>query len=68
MTWNEIHTCAKLSETKEKPLFFQSGYKIKKGFDHHSSELKERFWKQGYDQKLVDEQLAKVEKLVKDNI
>ena len=37
-------------------------------FDHHSKELKERFLKQGYDQKLVDEQLEKVDKLVRDDL
>ena len=40
----------------------------KKDFDHHSRELKERFLKQGYDQKLVDEQLEKVDKLVRDDL
>ena len=35
----------------------------KKDFDHRSRELKERFLKQGYDQKLVDEQLEKVDSL-----
>ena len=40
----------------------------KKGFDHHPGELKERFLKQGYDQKLVDEQLEKVDKLVRDDL
>ena len=40
----------------------------KKDFDHHSKELQERFLKQGYDQKLVDEQLEKVDKLVRDNL
>ena len=39
----------------------------KKDFDHRSRELKERFLKQGYDQKLVDEQLEKVDKLVRDD-
>ena len=37
----------------------------KKDFDHHSRELKERFLKQGYDQGLLDEQLEKVDKLVR---
>ena len=32
----------------------------KKSFDHHSKELKERFLRQGYDQKLVNEQLEKL--------
>ena len=36
----------------------------KKDFDHHSRELKKRFLKQGYDQKLIDEQSEKVDKLV----
>ena len=40
----------------------------KKDFDHHSREPKERFLKQGYDQKLVDEQLEKVDKLVRDDL
>ena len=35
---------------------------------HHSRELKERFLKQGYDQKVVDEQLEKVDKLVRDDL
>ena len=35
-------------------------------FDHHSSDMNERYLKQGYDQKLVDEQLEKVHKLVRD--
>ena len=38
----------------------------KKDFDHYSRELRERFLKQGYPQKLVDEQLEKVDKLVRD--
>ena len=37
-------------------------------FDRHSSELKDRFIKLGYDQKLVDEQLKKVDKLVRDDL
>ena len=40
----------------------------KKDFDHHSRKLKERFLEQGYDQKLVDEQLEKIDKLVRDNL
>ena len=40
----------------------------KKDFDHHPRELKERFLKQGYDQKLIDEQLDKVDKFVKDDL
>ena len=40
----------------------------KKDFDHHSRELKERFLKQGYDQKFVDEQLEKVYKLLRDDL
>ena len=40
----------------------------KKDFDHNSRELKERFLKQGYDQRLVDEQLEEVNKLVRDNL
>ena len=40
----------------------------KKDFDHHSRELKERFLKQGYEQKLVDEQLEKVDKLLRDDL
>ena len=39
----------------------------KKDFDHHLRELRERFLKQGYDQELVDEQLEKVDKLVRDD-
>ena len=35
----------------------------KKDLDHHSRELKEIFLKQVYDQKLVDEQLEKFDKL-----
>ena len=31
----------------------------KKDFDHHSIKLKERFLKQAYDQKLVDQQLER---------
>ena len=38
---------------------------IKKDFDHHSRELKKKFLKQGYDQKLIDEQSEKVDKLVR---
>ena len=37
----------------------------KKDFDHHLRKLRERFLKQGYDQKLVDVQLEKVHKLVR---
>ena len=40
----------------------------KKDFDHHSRELKERFLKQGYDQKLADEQLEEVGKVVRDDL
>ena len=40
----------------------------KKDFDHQSRELKERFLKQGYDLKLVDEQLEKVDKLVREDL
>ena len=40
----------------------------KKDFDYHSRALKERLLKQGYDQKLDDEQLEKVDKLVRDNL
>ena len=40
----------------------------KKDFDHHSIELEERFLKQLYDQKLIDEQLEKVDKLVRDDL
>ena len=40
----------------------------KKNFDHHSRELKERFLRQGYDRKFIDEQLEKVGKLVRDNV
>ena len=43
-------------------------YSTKKDFYHHSRELKERFLKQVYDQKLVDEQLEKVDKLVRDDL
>ena len=39
-----------------------------KDFDHHSRELKERFLKRGYDQNLIDEQLEKVDKLVRDDL
>ena len=38
-----------------------------KDFDHHSRKLKERFFKQGYHQKRVDEQFKKVDKLVRDD-
>ena len=40
----------------------------KRYFDHNSRELKERFLKQGYDQELVDEQLEKVDKLLRDDL
>ena len=40
----------------------------KKDFGHHSRELKERFLKQGYDQKIVDKQLEKEKKLVRNNL
>ena len=40
----------------------------KKNFDHHSRELKERFLRQGYDRKFIEEQLEKVGKLVRDNV
>ena len=40
----------------------------KKDFYHHSRKLTDRFLKQGYDQKLVDEQLEKVDKLVRDDL
>ena len=40
----------------------------KKDFYHQLRELRERFLKQGYDQKLVDEQLEKVDKLVRDDL
>ena len=40
----------------------------KKDFDHNSRKQKERFLKQGYDQKLVDEQLEEVDKLVRDDL
>ena len=40
----------------------------KKNFDHHSRELKERFLRQGYNRKFIDEQLEKVGKLVRDNV
>ena len=40
----------------------------KKDFDHHSGELKKRFLKQGDNQKLVDEHLEKIDKLVRDNL
>ena len=40
----------------------------KKNFDHHSRELKERFLRQGYDRKFINEQLEKVGKLVRDNV
>ena len=43
-------------------------YSTKKYFEHHSKELKWRFLKQGYDQKLVDQQLEKVVKLVRDDL
>ena len=38
-----------------------------KDFDHHSRKLKDKFLKRGYNQKLVDEQLEKVYKLVRAN-
>ena len=40
----------------------------KKDFDHHLTELREIFLKQGYDQKLIDKQLEKVDKLVRDDL
>ena len=40
----------------------------KKDFDHHSREMTEKFVKQGYDQKLFDEQLEKIDKLVRDDL
>ena len=40
----------------------------KKDFDHHSRELKERSLKRGYDRKLDDERLEKVNKLVRDDL
>ena len=40
----------------------------KKDFDHHSRGLKKRFLKHGDDQKLVDEQLEKADKLVRDDL
>ena len=40
----------------------------KKDSGHHSRELKERFLKKCYDEKLVDEQLEKVDKLVRGNL
>ena len=40
----------------------------KKDFNHRSGELKDRFLKQGYNQKLVDEQLEKVDEFIKDDI
>ena len=40
----------------------------KENFDHHSREPKERFLNQSYDQKVVDEQLEKINKLVTDNL
>ena len=40
----------------------------KKDFDYHSRELKERFLKQSYDQKLTDEQLEKVDRLARDDV
>ena len=40
----------------------------KKDFDHHSRKLKDRLLKQAYDQKLADEQLEEVVKLVRDDL
>ena len=40
----------------------------KKDFDHHSRELKRKLSKQGYDQKLVDEKLEKVDKFERDDL
>ena len=40
----------------------------KKDFDHHLRVLKEIFLKQGYDQKLNDKQLEKVDKFVRDDL
>ena len=37
-------------------------------FGQHSGQLKERFLKKGYNQKLADEHSEKVDKLVKDNL
>ena len=41
---------------------------IKKDFDHHLRELRYIYLKQGYGKKLVDEQLEKVDKLVRDDL
>ena len=41
---------------------------FRKKKEYHSRELKERFWKKGYDQKLADEQLEKVDKLARDDL
>ena len=43
-------------------------YSTKEDFDHHSKELKEKFLKQGYDQKLVHEELEKVDQLIRDHL
>ena len=40
----------------------------KKDFDHHSRDMTEKFLKQGYDQKLFDEQLEEIDKLVRDDL
>ena len=50
------------------PLQIKRIYSTKKNFDHHSKKLKERFSKWGYDQALVDKQLEKVDKLVRDDL
>ena len=49
-------------------LWIKTIYSTKKEFDDHSRGLKERFLKQGYDEKLVDEQLKRVDKLVRDDL
>ena len=43
-------------------------YSTKEDFDNHSKELKEKFLKQGYDQKLVHEELEKVDQLIRDDL
>ena len=51
-----------------RPLRIKRICSTKKDSEYHSRELKERFLKQGYEQKLVNDQLEKVDKLVRDDL
>ena len=62
---NRLKTANKYTFKYSQTLGIKRICPIKKDFDHHSRELKERFLKQGCDQKLVDEQLEKVDKPVR---